>query len=66
MQPYLCCVSAKLPGPQTLYNVPSLDSATDVHPNVPIDPIGVIVTSFGLRTSIDTSLPSAAGLLTIP
>jgi hypothetical protein len=46
MQKYLCWVSAKLFGPQTLYNFPSFESATDVHPYVPIGPIGVIVTSF--------------------
>ena len=46
MHPYLCCVSTKLLGPQTLYKVPWLESATEVQPNVPIAPIGVIVTSF--------------------
>ena len=54
------------PGPHTLYNVPSFESATEVHPNVPSVPIGVIVASCWSRTSIATSLPSAAGLLTIP
>ena len=40
------CTSVALSKEGTLYSVPSFESATDVHPKVPIVPIGVIVTSF--------------------